>query len=247
MTNKIKEFLNSNKMVIAVVATVLVVGTSVGAYSGASQNVTESGDINVYNQVGVESEALGSVEMPDCANNSRLGGCPSTLGNLYLEGGLEADSTSYFDGATNFAGTATFNGALIASSSFNFRENGSALTATTTLASTDSGETYFISGGQKTITLPATSTLSAGTLFRFYVGGSITATTTIVTDSGANEIEGALIVAGAVVDCDAEDTIRFVEDGENIGDFVELRWSGTYWMIGPSGALTSAKMTCTAT
>jgi len=240
MTDKIKEFLNSNKMVIAVVATVLVVGTSVGAYSGASQNVTESGDINVYNQVGVESEALGSVEMPDCANNSRLGGCPSTLGNLYLEGGLEADSTSYFDGTTNF------NGALVVTSTFNYRDTQSALTGTTTLAATDSGETFLISGGLSTWTLPATSSLQAGTKFMFRVGGDLTVTSTIAVAGGWNGIEGALIVAGAVVDCDAEDTLNIGSELTDIGDYVELIWSGTNWLIGDSGFVTAASITCTA-
>jgi hypothetical protein len=102
-----------------------------------------------------------------------------------------------------------------------------------------------MSGASQAYTLPATST-SAGVVFRFVVAGSLTGDARIVTSDGGNDIEGALIVAGAVVDCDAEDTITFVSDGENLGDFVELRSNGTDWFIGASGALTGSKLTCTA-
>jgi len=117
-------------------------------------------------------------------------------------------------------------------------------TATTnTLTAAMSGETFYLSGATSTYILPATSSAS-GAAYKFVVDGAMTVNQTIVTNGGSNVIEGALIVAGAVVDCDAEDTITFVADGENIGDFVELRSDGDYWFIGASGALTSAKMTC---
>lgn len=121
----------------------------------------------------------------------------------------------------------------------------STATVTTTLTTTLSGEIYTIAGTTSTFILPATSTAS-GSFYRFVVGGAMTGDATIVTSDGGNNIEGSLIVAGAVVDCNAEDTLTFVADGENIGDFVELYSDGTYWYIGASGALTGSKLTCTA-
>lgn len=124
-------------------------------------------------------------------------------------------------------------------------------TATTTVSSTLSASnamtTYFVSSVSSTeYYLPATSSAS-GLTYRFVVGGALTGDLVIKSNGGANVIEGTLIVAGAVVDCDAEDTITFVSDGENIGDYVELYSDGTYWYIGDSGALTASKLTCSAT
>lgn len=118
-------------------------------------------------------------------------------------------------------------------------------TVTTTLTAAMSGETFYFGGVSSTaFVLPATST-AAGTYYKFVVDSAMSTDCTIQTAGGANIIEGALIVAGAVVDCDAEDTLTFVADGENLGDFVELRSNGTNWFIGASGALTSSKLTCT--
>jgi hypothetical protein len=120
-------------------------------------------------------------------------------------------------------------------------------TVTTTLTVAMSGETFYFGGVSSTaFVLPATST-SAGVFYRFVVDSAMSSTNTIQTSDLGNHIEGALIVAGAVVDCDAEDTLTFVGDGENLGDFVELRSNGTNWFIGASGALTASKLTCSAT
>lgn len=121
----------------------------------------------------------------------------------------------------------------------------STATVTTTLTTSMSGETFLIAGTTSTFILPATST-SAGTFFRFNIGGAITGNSTIVTSDAGNWIEGTLIVAGAVVDCDAEDTLTFVADGENLGDYVEVYSNGTNWFILDSGVKTGSKLTCTA-
>lgn len=135
-------------------------------------------------------------------------------------------------------------GSLAGVFSVNQYEEVESVTATNTLAITESGKTIFLSGAPGPQTLPTSTT--AGEVFRFVVGGALSVTSTITTSGGENVIEGQLNVAGAVVDCDAEDTISFVGDGENLGDFVELRSNGTNWFIGSNSALTSAKMTCTA-
>lgn len=116
--------------------------------------------------------------------------------------------------------------------------------ATTTLQVADSGTTYYLSASGTRITLPAVAR-SRGVNFRFVVGGAIdTASTTIASAEGDN-IEGTLLVAGAVVDCGAEDFIILDHIKENVGDYVEVRSNGTNWFIGDSGILTALAGECT--
>ncbi len=115
--------------------------------------------------------------------------------------------------------------------------------ATTTLTFLDSGSTQWLSASGTTFMLPAVD--EAGLTFKFQVNGDLDSGNVIIDSAEGDNIEGTLIVAGAVVDCDAEDQINFVTDGENLGDYVELTSDGTQWLIGDSGVLTSAKMTCT--
>ena len=122
-------------------------------------------------------------------------------------------------------------------------EDTEAVTADNTLTVAESGNTFYLSGAAATTTLPATAS-SNGVVFRFVVAASVTGNIVVTTPSNADTIEGALIVAGAVVDCDAEDAIIVVADGENLGDYFELRSNGTKWFIGSSGALTTAKLLC---
>lgn len=148
-------------------------------------------------------------------------------------------------GNSNLSGNLALTGELNNKMALTSVTASSTATVTTTLTTAMSGETFYIAGTTSTFILPATSTAS-GSFYRFVVGGAMTGDATIVTSDGGNNIEGSLIVAGAVIDCDAEDTLTFVADGENIGDFVELYSDGTYWYIGSSGALTGSKLTCTA-
>jgi len=115
--------------------------------------------------------------------------------------------------------------------------------ATTTLTAANSGTTYFLSASGTTITLPAVTT--AGLNFRFAVGGALDTGNVIIDSAEGDNMDGTLIVAGAVVDCRGEDQINFVVDGEQLGDYVEVYSNGTQWFIGDSGVLISAKMTCT--
>jgi len=112
-----------------------------------------------------------------------------------------------------------------------------------TLSANDSGTIYTVSATGTTFTLPAVT--HAGTFYRFVAGGALDTANVVIDSAEGDNIEGTLIVAGAVVDCDAEDQINFVVDGENIGDYVEVYSNGTNWLIGDSGVLTTAKMTCT--
>lgn len=115
--------------------------------------------------------------------------------------------------------------------------------STTTLQAKDSGSLLSVSASGTTITLPAVT--EAGTSFTVAIGGAVDSGNVIVDSAEGDNIEGSLIVAGAVVDCAAEDQVNFVTDGENVGDSVTLISDGTSWLIVDSNALTAAKLTCT--
>lgn len=117
-------------------------------------------------------------------------------------------------------------------------------TADTTLTAAQSGITVSMGVAGLDVTLPPVAT-SSGAKYRFTVGAAFATTSMTVVSAEGDNLEGSIIVAGAVVDCDANDVITFVNDGENIGDFVELQSNGTYWLIGPSNGLTASKTTCT--
>lgn len=119
-----------------------------------------------------------------------------------------------------------------------------AVSATTTLSARDSGTTYYLTASGTTIYLPV-ATAAAGATYRFVVKGALDSGNVMITSQTGDDIDGTLIVAGAVVDCDAVDALNIIVDGENVGDFVELRSDGVKWFIGESGVLTTAKMTCT--
>lgn len=114
---------------------------------------------------------------------------------------------------------------------------------TTTLLADDSGTTYYLSASGSNIVLPAVA--YDGLNFRFVVGGALDTTNVNIMTAEGDNLDGTLIVAGAVIDCDGEDMVSIVVDGENVGDYVEVRSNGTKWFIGDSGALASGKMTCT--
>jgi hypothetical protein len=115
-------------------------------------------------------------------------------------------------------------------------------TSTVTLYSEDSGTNYLLKATGTIIVLPA---VEAGLQFKFTINGASANANFEIRSAEGYNIEGTLIVAGAVVDCDAEDQINFVTDGENLGDYVELYSDGSQWLIGDSGVLTASKLTCT--
>ena len=123
-------------------------------------------------------------------------------------------------------------------------EDTEAVTADNTLTVAESGSVFYVSGALATSTLPAVAS-SNGVVFRFVVGDTLTGSHIIGTSDASDIIEGSLIVAGAVVDCAAEDAVTFV-DAANLGDFVELRSNGTKWFVTASNGLASGKITCTA-
>ena len=173
----------------------------------------------------------------------RAGGRYSTSIQDFSEG-ISVDGTTVIDGSGNVdapitSSTGSFSGQVTlkeASDSSTIQDVGD-----DTLTIAMSGTTFYTATGT-TATLPAAT---AGVKMKFVIAGAFDTTNFIIDSAEGDNIEGALIVAGAVVDCDAEDQINFVADGENLGDFVELISDGTSWYITQSGALTSAKLTCT--
>jgi len=174
---------------------------------------------------------------PDAAN-PRSGGV--SFEDEVIKGDVTLEKTLTVDGASTLTGDVTASGAF-APSALTFPVT--TVTATTTLTSANFGEVVFFDNASGTlVTLPAAT---AGAQITFVVGAVFADVNAIVDSAEGDNIEGSLIVAGAVVDCDAEDQINFVADGENIGDYVQLTSDGTSWHITGSNALTSAKLTCT--
>jgi len=178
-----------------------------------------------------------------------LGG--STSDNWTVGGNLAVTGTSAFTGATTVAGALAVTGATTLTGDVTmtgalagYKEETERVSSDNTLTSAESGLTTYIITTGSTSTLPAVST-ATGTIYRFQVAAAFGTRNFGIDSAEGDNIEGSLIVAGAVVDCDAEDQINFIVDGENIGDYVEVVSDGQQWMIRDSGALTSAKMTCT--
>lgn len=224
-------------IVVVMVVASLAVFSMVRAFSGSANNVFEN----------VQTVNIGSAELGGDVLGAAVAPSELQYGKVNFKNGFFVDGTDYWTSAGDVSITddVAIGGDLSVTGAFNALELTENVTATATLTNADSGKTFYISGAAQAYTLPATST-AAGVVYRFVIQGAITGNATIVTAGGGDEIEGALIVAGAVVDCAAEDTLTFVADGENLGDFVELRSDGTKWFIGASGALTASKLTCTA-
>lgn len=199
--------------------------------------MSNSKSIWKYLGIGVIAIALLSLFVaagkPSDVQEAELGGVYNTRRIDFAEG-ISVDNTVVVDGSRNVQNV----------QSLQYRENDETVSSSTTLTTADSGKTFYMSNtATSTITLPAVAS-SAGVVFRFVTAGTMAGDMIIDSAEGDN-MEGSLIVAGAVVDCAAEDQVNFVGDGENLGDFLEIRSEASKWYITQSNALTSAKLTCT--
>lgn len=113
------------------------------------------------------------------------------------------------------------------------------VTAANTITADESGKTFFLTGAAGyASTLPAPA---LGLTFKFIIAEAFATTShTIVTNGGANVIQGSVEVNGAVVAGVNEDTITFVNSAESLGDWVELVADATNWYVRGSGALSGA-------
>ena len=196
---------------------VFAIGGLVTAYSGDAPNIVIEGDY---------------IEAPGGEN---LGEEMLGASGTRFPYGVSADTTSPIAGEVRGTTLKITDGIL-------YQETASTITAATTVTAAQSGTTFYMD-----FTAGATSTLpavQAGLVYRFVVSDNFATSDMVIASTEGDNIEGALIVAGAVVDCDAEDKIKIVADGENLGDYVEFRSDGVKWFLGDSGALTGSKMTC---
>jgi hypothetical protein len=150
-------------------------------------------------------------------------------GELELDGALDADSTADFAGAVTFNSTVTLSGAV-----YKLTE---AASAADTITAAECGKTFFMSGDDYTLTLPAVSTVSAGCEFRFIVAGAPTTSTVVLT---GNTDEDVLIGGINELDVDtgnngpydaSADTITFVGGTAVVGDFVYMICDGSYYYV----------------
>ena len=103
------------------------------------------------------------------------------------------------------------------------------LSATTILSSGDNGTCYNLkaNSAECDITLP---TAANGLYYKFVVAEAFSDHYKLIA-SPTDSFEGSVIVAGAVVDVDAADTIQINDGTENIGDYIECWSDGSSWMV----------------
>ena len=113
------------------------------------------------------------------------------------------------------------------------------LTEATTVTAAQTGVTFILSSATEfAVTLPAAA---SGLKYRFIVGAAPSgASYTIVTDSNATVIQGAVVVNGASVLGANEDTITFADGAAVVGDWVEVISDGTNWYVSGIGSAASS-------
>lgn len=163
-----------------------------------------------------------------------VGAVATALGFIYLSNDTQPTGSI----GTDVTHDVTFH------DSIRYKEAEFAISSTSqTILASDSGAIISVEAASgTTMTLPAARD---GLHYKFVIASAFDTANVIIDSAEGDNIDGTLIVAGAVVDCDAEDQLNFVNDGENVGDFVELFAASGQWFIGASGVLTSAKATCT--
>lgn len=116
-------------------------------------------------------------------------------------------------------------------------------TATNVLTASESGKVIWLNSATEFVTtLPAISTVSAGTRFRFIVKAApASASYTVITgNSLENKIYGLVEVNGDAVAGSQEDTITFADGAAAIGDWAEVVSDGTNWYVSGQGVATGA-------
>jgi hypothetical protein len=119
------------------------------------------------------------------------------------------------------------------------------VTTTNVIAATESGKTFFLNSATAFVsTLPAPA---AGLKFKFVITTQPTSGNhTVVTNAGANVIEGMCDVNSTLVLASNEDSINIVQNTAIIGDWFEVISDGTSWFVhGDSGAAGGITFTAT--
>lgn len=115
------------------------------------------------------------------------------------------------------------------------------ISAAKTLTASDSGKTFILSAAAgAAIALPAAF---SGFKAKFIVGAAF-ATTAFTIVSSETNIQGTVLVNGASVLGEDEDTITFSAAAENVGDWVEVISDGTnFYVHGVGSAASSITLT----
>lgn len=113
----------------------------------------------------------------------------------------------------------------------------------TTLTADQTGSVVNMGTAGVDVTLPA-PTDANGVHYRFVVSAAFATTDMTIVAGTADTIEGSLIVAGAVVACDAADLITIAAANEDIGDFIDVYSNGTKWLVGANQAMTASNHAC---
>ncbi len=121
----------------------------------------------------------------------------------------------------------------------NVLEPAETVAAANVITAAESGKVFFLSSATEfQSTLPALSTVSAGTKFRFVIAAAPSeASYTIITgNSKENKINGIAVVNGASVAGTDQDTITFTDSAAVVGDWVELVSDGSAWYASGSAS-----------
>lgn len=119
-----------------------------------------------------------------------------------------------------------------------------AKTAAETLTKDDNGKTLLLAGVGVALTLPAVADIEAGWNIRAQVNGAL-ATTNFTIVAQTNVIQGFAIVNGASVAAVDENTISFVVAPADPGDYVDILFDGTSFLV-TGAAVAAGAITFTA-
>jgi hypothetical protein len=209
----------------------VVVSMAVSIFLGVQYPIPEPPDVLPFDS----PVALGVTHLSGLAIGDGTPDLAAGDDDLYVEGDLEVDDELELDGALDADSTADFAGAVTFSGGHMLLTE--AASATDTLTASECGKTFFMSGDDYTLTLPAVSTVSAGCEFRFIVAGAPTTSTVVLTGNsdedvligGINELEVDTNDDGPY-DASA-DTVTFVGGTAVVGDFVYMICDGSYFYI----------------
>lgn len=190
------------------------------------------------------SASLGQASSVSLAGKTRFPNSDLSALTITSDGAFTSTGAGTFSSTLDVTATTTLSSDVNIANWLTYKEKAFATTTAGLLVSADSGSTVYFSTTGGTTTLPAVTV--DGAIFRFVVAGALNTTNDnlVILSAEGDNIEGTLIVNGAVVDCAGEDSVEFVTDGENVGDFFELRSDGANWFIGASGGLSAGKIIC---
>lgn len=168
-------------------------------------------------------------------------------GTETVSGTLDVTGTFKLGGTTVSATAAELNASLAGvtatAAEINMAADNSAnvetVAATNVITAAESGKTFFLNHATEFVsTLPAPA---AGLRYKFIVANAPeTASYTVVTNGGANIIEGIADVNGSAVPAVNEDTITFTDGAAAVGDWVEVISDGTSWFVSGQGVAATA-------